>query len=279
MVTQLLRGGSHHPLARENLEWSRNLFTQFLKGVRLLWRRLPNETSWQLSRRYGDPPPVTKATRSIMLILLAIAIARPLSALAGMPEWLEAERRGDWPALVREYEAAARRGNATAMYNLSLSYYEGRGVQRDDRMCLLWAAESAKRGFAPAMHLMGVLYDEGKGGVQRNLAEAFRWFLAAANAGYPDSMFNVGQMYITGQGTAANYVEGYVWTKLSSVTPKPAGSKMGSSDAIANIERNLKVARRRMSRAELARAENLFVQRQAALHRAASSAAARSTKR
>lgn len=203
--------------------------------------------------------------RLIMLMLVAFAIAQPITTVAGMPELLEAERRGDWSALVREYEALARQGNAMAMYNLSLSYARGRGVQRDDRTSLFWAAESAKRGFAPAMHSMGVFYDEGSGGVQRNITEAFRWFLAAANAGHPDSMFNIGQMYITGQGTTANYVEGYVWTKLSLVTPKESWSKIGNNDAIANIQRNLEVARRRMSAAEFARAEDLFAQRQAAL--------------
>ena len=203
--------------------------------------------------------------RLIMPMLVAIAVARPVTALAGMPELLEAERRGDWPAVVREYEVLARQGNAMAMYNLSLSYARGRGVQRDDRTSLFWAAESAKRGFAPAMHSMGVFFDEGGGGVQRNLSEAFRWFLAAANAGHPDSMFNIGQMYITGQGTTANYVEGYAWTKLALVTPKESWSKMGSNDALVNIQRNLEVARRRMSPVELALAEDLFVQRQAAL--------------
>ncbi len=208
-----------------------------------------------------------KAMHLISLMLLAIAIARPGTAIAGMPELLEAERRGDWPSVVREYEALARQGNAMAMYNLSLSYARGRGVQRDDRKSFFWATESAKRGFAPAMHSMGVFYDEGTGGVQRNVTEAFRWFLAAANAGHPDSMFNIGQMYVTGEGTTANYVEGYAWTKLTLVTPKEPWSKMGSNDAMANIQRNLEVARRRMSSAELARAENLFVQRQAALRR------------
>lgn len=200
-------------------------------------------------------------------MLMVFAIARPVTGHAGMPELLEAERRGDWPAVAREYEALARQGNAMAMYNLGISYAKGVGVQRDDRKSLYWTAESAKRGFAPAMHSMGVFFDEGRGGVQRNLTEAFRWFLAAANAGHPDSMFNVGHMYITGQGTTTNYIEGYAWTKLALVTPKESWSKLGSSDAIANTQRNLEVARRRMSPAELARAEDLFIQRQTAPRR------------
>ncbi len=74
--------------------------------------------------------------RLVMLLVMAFAFARPIIALAGMPEWLEAERRGDWPALVREYEALARQGNAMAMCNLSrnatpqgATYRRGNSVQ------------------------------------------------------------------------------------------------------------------------------------------------------
>lgn len=203
--------------------------------------------------------------RLVIDILLAFTIFLAVTAHAGMPELLDAEQRGDWSTVAHETEALARQGNPRAMYNLSVMYAKGIGVQRDDRTSFYWSSEAAKRGYAPAAYSLGVFFDEGRGGVQKNPAEAFRWFLAAANAGYPDAMFNVGQMYGTGEGTAINYVEAYAWTKLALVTPKGPGSGFASNDAIKPIQQNLEIFRQRMSPAELARAEKLFAQRRATL--------------
>lgn len=59
--------------------------------------------------------------------------------------------------------------------------------------------KSARLGFWGAMNELGYYYSEGKNKDDR---KAFQWFLKGAAAGWPDSLFHVGECYELGLGTA-----------------------------------------------------------------------------
>jgi TPR repeat protein len=48
-------------------------------------------------------------------------------------------------------------------------------------------------------------------GVERNPAEAARWWRAAADQGLPQAQFNLGMLYETGQGVTVDYLEAAKW--------------------------------------------------------------------
>ncbi len=53
---------------------------------------------------------------------------------------------------------------------------------------------SAKKGYAPAQHQMGIYYQEGKH-VEKDLEKAAKWFLRAAEQGYVDAQVNLGDLH------------------------------------------------------------------------------------
>lgn len=127
-------------------------------------------------------------------LLLVILLARPAAAAAG----------GVPP---RELVESARGGDAEAMDRL--------GVWHDDRgdgvEALKWYRMSADRGFAPALHHVGVMLEggrEGKG-VARDCPGARRALLAAAAKGVEAAVFRLGYQYYRGVCAARDY--GRAW--------------------------------------------------------------------
>ena len=82
---------------------------------------------------------------------------------------------------------------AAAVFNLALRYLDEKIYDKAIE-CL---KEAVKMGSAEAMNGLGVCYKEGLG-VQQSSAEAFEWFVRAANAGNADGKYNV-SLYLLGE--------------------------------------------------------------------------------
>lgn len=65
----------------------------------------------------------------------------------------------------------------------------------------------AESGDANAMNKMGVFYESGTR-IKKNMAEAFKWYNRAADAGHFSGMGSLGMMHILGNGTDRNIPEG-----------------------------------------------------------------------
>ena len=57
---------------------------------------------------------------------------------------------------------------------------------------------AAGMGYAPSLHCVGVLYEE-SGEENKDLVQAYRCYVAAAEKGYGPSMLNLGKLYLTGE--------------------------------------------------------------------------------
>lgn len=68
----------------------------------------------------------------------------------------------------------------------------------------------AERGFADAQYNLGIVYLHGDG-VDKNEAEAIKWFRLAAEQGDRPAQQQLGVMILHGRGTVANPEEGYRW--------------------------------------------------------------------
>jgi len=84
------------------------------------------------------------------------------------------------------YEAAAKKGNVKAMYNLAVANAQGRGTKVDPAQAAHWFWVAAMLGYVDAEYNLAVLYERGQG-VPQSLINAYKWYAIAAKAGDQDS--------------------------------------------------------------------------------------------
>ncbi len=84
-------------------------------------------------------------------------------------------------------------------------------MSSDSLRVLLLAAE---RCDASAQFDLGIMYVTGEG-VPENDVEAVRWYRAAAEQGLADAQHNLGRMYFHGEGVPQDYVFAYTWLNLA----------------------------------------------------------------
>jgi len=72
----------------------------------------------------------------------------------------------------------------------------------------------AEKGQVLAQFNLGNMYVNGDG-VPKNDVEAVRWFRLAAEQGDADAQYNLGLMYANGEGVPENDVEAYVWFSVA----------------------------------------------------------------
>lgn len=78
--------------------------------------------------------------------------------------------------------ALANQGHAVAQFNLGVKYDFGQGVNKDAAQAVRWYRLAAAQGHGGAQFNLGGMYFEGLG-VQRDLLRATMWFTLSAEAG------------------------------------------------------------------------------------------------
>ena len=105
---------------------------------------------------------------------------------------------GKYDEAVKWYEIAARRGDATAQFNLAGCYANGQGVTQDYEKAFELLAQAAEQGQAFAQADLGFCYENGIG-VSKNIIDAAKWYQKAADQGHTNSQFKIGMFYCTGE--------------------------------------------------------------------------------
>jgi TPR repeat protein len=82
----------------------------------------------------------------------------------------------------RWYRVAAEQGDASAQNNLGVMYANGQGLGQDDVAAVFWYTQAAEQGHALAQYNLGGMYSSGRG-VQRDSVRSYMWMLLAAEAG------------------------------------------------------------------------------------------------
>jgi hypothetical protein len=72
----------------------------------------------------------------------------------------------------------------------------------------------ANSGDADAQNRLAIRYENGDG-VQKNLTEAFNWFVKSANSGNKHGQHNLGAQYFYGKGTDRNYDKAFYWFSVA----------------------------------------------------------------
>jgi localization factor PodJL len=106
---------------------------------------------------------------------------------------------------------AANLGYAPAEFHLGKLYENGEaGLAKDPAAARRWTERAADGGEARAMHNLALFYFDGVGG-PKDLMEAASWFHKAAVAGLVDSQYNLGRLYEQGYGVQRDPIAAYKW--------------------------------------------------------------------
>ena len=102
------------------------------------------------------------------------------------------------------YKLAADAGSAIGAGALGFLTERGLGVPQDDVEAVRLYRIGAEGGEAFAQRNMGVMFTEGRGGLEKNPEEAFKYYKQAADQNYAPSYLNLAMSFKNGLGTAAD---------------------------------------------------------------------------
>mmetsp|Transcript_23984 Transcript_23984/g.33624 ORF Transcript_23984/g.33624 Transcript_23984/m.33624 type:complete len:263 (+) Transcript_23984:77-865(+) len=87
---------------------------------------------------------------------------------------------------LHQVEKAAAAGDPFAQFRLAVCYERGDLVDKNLTEAFKWFLKSAEQGHVVAMHVVGLMMEEGSG-VPKNVKEGIKWFERAGDRGFQDS--------------------------------------------------------------------------------------------
>ncbi|MBI4659600.1 MAG: SEL1-like repeat protein [Verrucomicrobia bacterium] len=149
-----------------------------------------------------------KIERNVQVIRNLMRIYRVLVMLAAVPlisptmlGAANAASTGASPlqSQISKWKTAGEKGEAWACFNLGLAYHLGKDVEKNEAEAIRWYLLAAEKGFAAAQANLGYCYETGFG-VPVDYAESVKWYQLAAQQGHPFAQYNLGKKYQTGPG-------------------------------------------------------------------------------
>ena len=104
-----------------------------------------------------------------------------------------------------------KKGKTWAMRGLAHRYKDGVGVKQSNKKAIELYEMAAKRGNASAQYNLGQFYQQGIHGVAQSSKRAFEYFTLAAKQGYADAQFNLGVLYYIGEGIEQSNSKAREW--------------------------------------------------------------------
>ncbi|MFQ5959499.1 MAG: peptidoglycan-binding protein, partial [Alphaproteobacteria bacterium] len=128
---------------------------------------------------------------AVGLALVAVAAAKPAKALQGVDpfEAYRCERAFNDGDFAKAYEICrplAEAGLADAQFALGVMHQNGEGGVRDYRQAAIWYAKASEQGHTDAQFNLGTMYRYGIG-LTQNLVEAYALFDLAAASGHAEA--------------------------------------------------------------------------------------------
>lgn len=95
-------------------------------------------------------------------------------------------------------QIAAQRGDPYDEWELGTIYEDGKIVSRDCSAARDQYLKAAEKGYADAQFSLGQLYEYGCGNLKPNYAESIRWYMKAANQNHKYAEIEIGRIYAAG---------------------------------------------------------------------------------
>lgn len=143
-------------------------------------------------------------------IVAAIALGLCGPAAADAEKGMAALAAGDFKTALTELNADAAKGDADAMFMLSVLFAEGKGVKQDAKASFEWLEKGAKAGSVRAQGTLGMYYSEGIG-TAKDDALSLEWGRRAAESGHLISQFIMGVRFNTGTGVTRDGAQAAAW--------------------------------------------------------------------
>lgn len=169
---------------------------------------------------------INSASRLVALVLVAMLIAAPSPARAGLAEGLAAYGQADYATAFKELMPLAEKGDAVAQYKIGKMVSLGQGVARDARGAAEWFHKAAEQGLAEAQVVLGYLCLIGEG-VSQNNDLALAWTRKAAEQGDALAQFNMAVMHGDSYGIRKNQAESLKWMRKA--------AEQGQKDALNSL--------------------------------------------
>ena len=126
------------------------------------------------------------------------------------------------PPGLQSLQSSAEQGDADAQGSLAVLYHEGLGLEKDAAEAAKWFRKSAEQGHALSQYNLGYLYEQGDG-VEKNPATAAGWYRKAATQGDTAAQAALGTLYREGRGVKQDDAEACFWLSLA--------ARQGNADA------------------------------------------------
>jgi uncharacterized protein len=97
----------------------------------------------------------------------------------------------------KDLDECAKKGDATAQYNLGVIYEQGRYFPQDDKLAVEWYSKAAEQNNANAQYNLGLKYEQGKG-VLQNIQKTLEFITKAAKQDHVVAQYKLGDMYRLG---------------------------------------------------------------------------------
>ena len=178
--------------------------------------------------------------------ILAFGAGRPAQ---GVDAAYAAYQNRDYTSALRLARPVADQGDSRAQSLLGLMYSNGQGVQRNEAEAMKWYWRAADQGEADAQVKIGDMYFEGRI-VAQDYSEAGRWYRFAADHGNAAAQYYLGILYAKGEGVPLDNVLAHMWFNLAAVH---FTSRLSRDRAIALRD----TIARKLSPAEIARAQEM----------------------
>ncbi len=111
------------------------------------------------------------------------------------------------------YRRAAEQGDAEGQFTLALWLWLGLNVEENRTEAVKWWQKAADQDRADAQFWLAGAYEEGEGGLTKDLAAAARWYRRSAEQGFDESQSSLGEMYAEGAGVPQNDREAVRWLR------------------------------------------------------------------
>jgi hypothetical protein len=144
-----------------------------------------------------------------LLILLNIASTVAADEFA---DGLRAYMKADYATALRLVRPPADQGNERAQVLLGDMYRDGKGVPQSDAEAFKWYLKAADKNDPYAQYMAGNRFFQ-----MGNNAEALKWYWKSAEQGYGPAQYELGNFYEKGFAVPQNYILAYMRYTLAAL--------------------------------------------------------------
>lgn len=130
--------------------------------------------------------------RHLSMLLACFAASH---AIADYEKGLAAARENRYEEAFKEFQADAERGHPLALEALGFMYSNGQGVEKSDKMAVLYWRLAAMNGVPRAQYMLGLGYGSGSTGFPKNDSIAKDWLAKAARRGFAPARKSLAENY------------------------------------------------------------------------------------